>query len=1109
MFNPVDTKTDFTAMERDILEWWERNDIPAKYRMRNAGADKTHSFIDGPITANNPMGVHHAWGRSYKDIFLRFRAMQGYDQRYQNGFDGQGLWIEVEVEKELGFKSKRDIEAFGVGKFVDLCKQRVDRFADIISQQSIRLGYWMDWDDSYHTKSDENNYTIWHFLKTCHQKGWLYEGRDVMPWCPRCGTGLSEHEIVTEGYKEIVHPGLFVKFPLLDADGQESLLVWTTTPWTLTANAAAAVHPEKTYIKVRQDGETLYLIKERESVLKGEYEVLGEVPSSELVGLRYRAPFAELTAQEGVEHHVVAWDEVSETEGTGIVHIAPGAGKEDFALGRENGIPAIAPLDEYGDFVEGFDWLTGQNVYDVNDAIYDSLKSKNAFYNLERYSHRYPVCWRCDSELVFRLVDEWFISMGEKHDKPREELTAEEKANSLRYQIMDVVDDIRWVPEFGYARELDWLRNMDDWMISKKRYYGLALPIYKCGCGWFDVIGSETELQARSVEGWDEFEGNSPHRPWVDAVKIRCDECGSVVERIGDVGNAWLDAGIVSFSTIGYRHDKDYWRKWFPADWISESFPGQFRNWFYSLLTMSTVLENTAPFKSVFSYALMRDDKGEEMHKSKGNAIWFEDAAERMGVDAMRWVFLRQNPALNINFGFRSADEVRRRFIIPLWNVYSFFVTYANIDRYDATAEAPPVSERAELDRWILSELNQVVAEVTDAFENFDPDRAARHVEGFVEYLSNWYVRRSRRRFWKAGILAENADADKHGAYATLYDCLLTLIKLIAPVMPFMTEQMYQNLAGSTGKARESIHLDDFPLADESLIDESLSSATRMIMQLSSMGRAARQKAGIKVRQPVQTMKVLVSSEAGKATVEALSDQLREELNVKDVEVIYDSEGMGSIQFWDWKVSPNMSILGPKYGPRLREITQGLAKMDAREVVTKMLHHQQIVIPSMDESLPPIELGASMDELSRIHDSAPPSSAFLSADAADAKWTGIFDILEERISPEGFAAEEDRGYSVALSTEITPSLRLEGDARELVHGIQNMRRSADFDIADHIVTYYEGSPEIDAVIAAHSEYIRQETLSQELLSHSPADDAYTETLKVNDIQATIGVRRAE
>ena len=1183
MFNPVDTKTDFAAMERDILDWWERNDIPAKYRQRNHGADKTYSFIDGPITANNPMGVHHAWGRSYKDIFLRFRAMQGYDQRYQNGFDGQGLWIEVEVEKELGFGSKRDIEAFGVDKFVDMCKRRVDHFADVISQQSIRLGYWMDWDDSYHTKSDENNYTIWHFLKTCHRKGWLYEGRDVMPWCPRCGTGLSEHEIVTEGYKEIVHPGLFVKFPLLDVpspsmekgkDGsesipspsgeanptvpspsggrlgrgqddskdtsppllggqeKESLLVWTTTPWTLTANAAAAVHPEKTYIKVRQDGETLYLIKELTSILKGDYELLGEVPASELIGARYRAPFAELTAQQGVEHRVIAWDEVSESEGTGIVHIAPGAGKEDFALGGENGIPAIAPLDEYGDFVDGFDWLTGQNVYDVNDAIYDSLKSKGVFYNLERYSHRYPVCWRCDSELVFRLVDEWFISMGEKHDKPREELTASEKANSLRYQIMDVVDTIRWVPDFGYARELDWLRNMDDWMISKKRYYGLALPIYKCGCGWFDVIGSETELQARAVEGWAEFEGNSPHRPWVDAVKIRCNECGGVVSRIGDVGNAWLDAGIVSFSTIGYRHDKDYWRKWFPADWISESFPGQFRNWFYSLLTMSTVLENTAPFKSVFSYALMRDDQGEEMHKSKGNAIWFEDAAERMGVDAMRWVFLRQNPALNINFGFRSADEVRRRFIIPLWNVYSFFVTYANIDRYDATATAPPVSERAELDRWILSELNQLVKEVTDAFENFEPDRAARHVEGFIEYLSNWYVRRSRRRFWKAGILAENADADKHAAYATLYDCLLTLIKLIAPVMPFMTEQMYRNLTGapiipspameegqdggenaaSTSKAwgKESIHLDDYPVADESLIDESLSRATRMIMQLSSMGRAARQKAGIKVRQPVRTMKVLASSASDKATVEALSDQLKEELNVKEVEVIYDSEGMGDIYFWDWKVSPNMRVLGPKYGPRLREITEGLAAMDPRDVVAKLRRREQIVIPSKDEALPPIELARGLPETGSWVAMPPgsvPSAAYLTADD-EPLVNGILNINTEKIAPEGFAAEEDRAYSVALSTEITPALRLEGDARELVHGIQNMRRSAEFDIADHIVTYYESSPELDAVIAAHSDYIRQETLSEDLLSQPPADDAYTETLKVNAIQATIGVRRA-
>ena len=1119
MFNPVNTKADFVGMERDVLEWWDERGIPAKYMARNKGASKTYSFIDGPITANNPMGVHHAWGRSYKDMFLRFRAMQGYDQRYQNGFDGQGLWIEVEVEKELGFQSKRDIEAFGVGKFVDLCKQRVDRFADVITQQSIRLGYWMDWDDSYHTKSDENNYTIWHFLKACHQKGWLYEGRDVMPWCPRCGTGLSEHEIVTEGYREIVHPGLFLKFPLLDAAGDmpESLLVWTTTPWTLTANAAAAVHPDKTYIKAAQNGEVLYLIKERADVLRGDYELLGEVAASALIGRRYQAPFGELAAQEGVEHRVVAWDEVSESEGTGVVHIAPGAGSEDFALGQENDIPAIAPLDEFGDFVDGFDWLTGMNVYDVNDAIYDSLKAKGVFYRVEQYPHRYPVCWRCDSELVFRLVDEWFISMGTKHDKPRDEVSAAEKADSLRYQIMDVVDTISWKPEFGYARELDWLRNMDDWMISKKRYYGLALPIYKCGeCGWFDVIGSETELQERAVEGWDEFAGNSPHRPWVDAVKISCGECGVKVARIADVGNAWLDAGIVSFSTLEYRHDEDYWRKWFPADWISESFPGQFRNWFYSLLTMSTVLQNAAPFRSVFSYALMRDQNGEEMHKSKGNAIWFEDAAEHMGVDAMRWVFLRVNPAHNINFGFRAADEVRRQFIIPLWNMYSFFVTYANIDRYDPSTPAPPVAERAELDRWILSELNQVVAEFTDAMERFEPDRAARSVEGLIEYMSNWYVRRSRRRFWKAGILAGGGDADKLGAYATLHECLVTLVKLVAPVMPFISEQIYQNLVGRSNGAlsngsggRESVHLEDYPIADESLIDESLSRDTRMIMRLSSMGRAVRSRAGIKVRQPLQTMRVLVGSESERAAVQALSAQLRDELNVKEVDVVCASAdgGRGEIGFWDWKVSPNMPVLGPRYGRRMREISAGLAAMDAREVVAAMRAGRKVVIPSADGALPPIELGADAADLARLREGAPQASAYLAADAEGAAAAGALDILEERAAPEGFVAEEGQFYSVALSTDISQELRLEGQAREVVHHIQNMRRSADFNISDYIVTYYQDDEGLGDVIAAHGEYIKQETLSRELLAQPPADGAYVESLDADGIRATIGARR--
>ena len=593
-----------------------------------------------------------------------------------------------------------------------------------------------------------------------------------------------------------------------------------------------------TYVKVRQGDDVLYLIKDRLPVLRGGFEVLEELPGRDLVGVRYAGPFDELPAQQGVEHRVFEWDEVSASEGTGVVHNAPGAGREDFALGKQFGLPVIAPLDESGYFIDGFGGLSGRSVFEVNDDIYASLRDKGLLYHVERYSHRYPVCWRCDTELVWRLVDEWFISMDE-----------------LRGLIAGVTEKITWIPEFGKQRELDWLRNMDDWMISKKRYWGLALPIFRCECGRFEVIGSREELEARAVAGWDEFEGHSPHRPWIDAVKIDCSGCGATVSRIADVGNPWLDAGIVPFSTLGYKTSPEQWREWFPADWISESFPGQFRNWFYSLLTMSTVLEGAEPFRTVFSYALMRDEKGEEMHKSKGNAIWFEEAAERMGVDSMRWLYARHSPAANLNFGYGNADEVRRRFIIPLWNVYSFFVTYANIDRYDPAAAAPPYGERAELDRWILSELNSTVAEVTAALDGFEPDRATRRVEQLIEHLSNWYVRRSRRRFWKAGVLggdgAEDGDADKLGAYATLYECLATIVRLLAPFIPFVTESMYRNLAGPAAGGAESVHLDSYPVADPALIDPRLAEDTRLAMRLSSMGRAARSKAGIKVRQPL------------------------------------------------------------------------------------------------------------------------------------------------------------------------------------------------------------------------------------------------------------------
>ena len=1049
MFKPVPSKIDFVQMEKDLLAWWDECGIVEKYLIRNDGSGKRFSFVDGPITANNPMGVHHAWGRTYKDIFQRYKTMQGFEQRYQNGFDGQGLWIEVNVEKDLGMTSKTDIEEFGVGKFVDLCKERVRRFADVQTQQSVRLGYWMDWDNSYHTMSDENNYTIWHFLKVCHEKGYIYEGRDVMPWCPRCGTGISHHEIVTEGYKDITHPSLYVRFPLIDRPG-ESLLIWTTTPWTLTSNVAVAAHPDLTYVKVRAKGtgpngedETLYLVKSRLEALKADCEVIQEIKGRELEGLRYHGPFDELPAQDGVEHRVILWDEVSESDGTGLVHSAPGAGEEDYALSKEYDLPAIAPLDEFGQFVDGFGDLTGLSVFDAPRPIYRSLREKGALYRLDQITHRYPVCWRCDTELVFRLVDEWFISMDE-----------------LRHDIAEVTKKITWIPDFGMGRELDWLRNMDDWMISKKRYYGLALPIYKCrDCGHFEVIGSEVELKERAVEGWDRFEGHSPHRPWIDEVKIACEECGTTVSRIKDVGNPWLDAGIVTFSTLGYRHDKDYWRKWFPADLISESFPGQFRNWFYSLLTMSTALENTEPFRANFTYATLMDEKGEEMHKSKGNAIEFEEGADKMGVDAMRWMYSGTNPASNLFFGFGRADETRRRMLIPLWNVYSFFTTYANIDGYTPNTPAPPVEERPELDRWIISELNELIRTATAALDRYDPQTAVREIDEFVERLSNWYVRRSRRRFWKSEV-----DTDKVAAFATLHECLTTLIKLMAPFVPFVTEEIYQNIGRNGGP--ESVHLEDWPVADESLIDTRLDDATRLAMRLSSLGRAARSKAGIKVRQPVSSVAFKLRSDAERDILEQVAPQVRDELNAKEISVLDDVSTVANLE-----IKPNFQLLGPKYGRDVGQVVGTISNAEPSEVFRAVSANRQVTIG--DYTLEPDEIVVSATD------------------------------------KEGYSVIAEQGYSAAVTTEITPDLQLEGRARELVHQVQNMRRDAGFDIADRITTYYTGDPAIDDVIAVHGGYIRQETLSDDLIRSAPPDDAHAASHRINGLQAALGVVAVE
>jgi len=1146
-FRDVPNRVDFPVQERELLKFWQENKSFEKLRSMRKG-QQPWSFIDGPITANNPMGVHHGWGRTYKDLMQRFRAMQGYDLRYQNGFDCQGLWVEVEVEKEKGFKSKKDIENFGLEGFVRLCKARVLRYAAVQTEQSVRLGYWMDWNEpdrlrwladrllenpyevitvqgpdgpvtdtvemivgrlglpelggSYFTFSNENNYMIWTFLKKCWEKGWVYRGVDVMPWCPRCATGISQHEIVTDGYAELTHRSVTLRFPLRGGNGEqrreaqtglpESLLVWTTTPWTLSSNVAAAVGPELTYARVRQGDEVFYLAKGTLHMLKTQYELLGELKGSELIGWAYNGPFDDLPAanqvgghtqlpelSKGVSvsasqaHRVIPWDEVGETEGTGIVHIAPGCGAEDFQLGREFGLPLVAPLTEEGVFVDGFGWLSGMHVSDVAEPIFENLKQKQILYRITSYTHRYPTCWRCKTELVFRLVDEWFISMGEVYDKPREQLTADEKSRSLRYQIMDVVDQIKWIPDFGYAREMDWLRNMHDWMISKKRYWGLALPIWMCDCGHFEVIGDEKELRSRAQAGWDVFEGHTPHRPFVDAVKLACPKCGGLMSRVPDVGNPWLDAGIVPFSTLQYRKGPEFWQKWYPAQWITESFPGQFRNWLYSLLAMATVVNQSPPFLRNFGFNTLLSEDGRPMHKSWGNSIEFNEAADKMGVDVMRWLYATQKPENDLLFGYHRGDEARRQFLIPLWNAYSFFVTYANLDGWtpDSAFDPDNPDGRAPasanlLDRWIIARLNQLVEYVTANMEESDFMDAANAIGVFVDDLTNWYVRRSRRRFWKS-----EQDSDKNDAYATLYHVLVKLMRLLAPFTPFMTESMYQNLVrGVRDNAYDSVHHTRWPQAEKSVIDQSLLENMSLARSVASLGLAARSTSNLKVRQPLARAMAFVAG--GKRTLSSeLVDIIVDELNVKAFDFV---EEAGKLV--NFKVMPDNKLLGPRFGAQFPQVRAAFAALDPAQVAVSVQAGQPV----------------SLDVAGQVVELAPA------------------EVIVQTNPIEGLAVATDRGITVAIDAVLTEELKAEGLAREIVRRVQEMRKKAAFNIDDRFFTYYqiEGTDSgIRAVLKQWADYICAETLTIDLAEAPAPSEAYVEIHQVDGQAITLAVRR--
>ncbi|QDT65497.1 class I tRNA ligase family protein [Calycomorphotria hydatis] len=1188
MFEKV-TDAKFLAGEHEVLKFWTERDIFGKLRQQNVGKTKW-SFLDGPITANNPMGVHHAWGRTYKDAYQRFHAMRGEELRYQNGFDCQGLWVEVEVQKEFGLDTKEDIHKFGVDCFVHECKKRVLRFAARQTEQSVRLGYWMDWDlpdtlrkladgigtdeqlsidtptgetvtgtaeelvaklgtpqwgGSYFTFSTENNETIWTFLKKCFDRKKVYRGYDVMPWGGKTGSAYSQME-VNDGRKLTTHRSVFVRFPLIDRvvsdqssvvsgeetdnrklttenSPQEYLLVWTTTPWTLTSNVAAAVNPELDYIRIKakKDGAIYYFAKdnleskraEREfkegfgrpewawpkgvSKLKtlaqifkeqGGYEEQGTVKGAEMIGWRYCGVFDDLQAQQtpggvpedprmiektGVGCHAVidggrdtkGNPNVTAGEGTGIVHIAPGCGDIDHKMGEENGLVAIAPLDEAARFMDGFGDFTGMDATDPATAklVFEKLKAGGFHVADEEYPHIYPHCWRTGTELIFRLVDEWFIDMD------------------WRDEIKAVVDEITWLPESiqGKERENEWLTNMRDWMISKKRFWGLALPI------WinpddptdFEVIGSLEELKERAVEGWDAFEGHTPHKPWIDAVKIKSEKTGTVLSRIEDVGNPWLDAGITPFSTMGYNHNREEWEKWYPADFVTECFPGQFRNWFYSLLALSTMMRHDEtddpklkrPFKTLLGHRLVMDERGQPMHKSDGTAIWFEEAAEQLGVDTLRWMYLSQSPAQDLRFGTRHpdqpteittpegkikqtkdgfetclvtsgpADETRRQILIPLWNSYSFFVNYARLDEFDPSATPIPVKVRPEGDRWILSELQHLIRRSNDAYAAFDAQSACDAAEFFIDDLSNWYIRRNRRRFWRGK--GEN-DTDKNAAYQTLYHVLVELTKVLAPAIPFLSERVYQNLVrGVDDAAPESVHLCEYPQPDESLENEQLRFNAATAQKVVKLGHKLREEAGHRVRQPLGELRYTAGDKEAKA-IEHLSDVIADELNVKE---LTRSESLGDIVKYTYK--PNLKTLGPKYGKLLGKIRKELPGID----------------PALLEPL-----RAQL-----------PVALMLAGEQVE---LGPEDVMIGTEQSTEWVAGDDEGVQVALSTHLTDDLIHEGIARDFVRQVQQMRKEADLEIENRItIQFHTQSDDVSEALENWSDYIRNETLADSLV----------------------------
>lgn len=1015
MYHKVSTDLSSVEREKAITAFWKENDIFQK-SMKNREGQENFTFFDGPPTANGKPHIGHVLTRAVKDLIPRYRTMKGYHVLRKAGWDTHGLPVELEVEKQLGISGKPQIEKYGIEDFIKKCKDSVFTYQSEWEEMSDRVGFWADMNDPYVTYHNDYIESVWWALRQIWDKGLLYKGHKIMPYCPRCGTSLSSHE-VAQGYKDVKENSLIVKFKIPNQENAY-ILAWTTTPWTLPSNVALCVNPGETYVKVQiEDGSTYILAKALVKSVFGDTEVqeIETYRGTDLCGMEYE-PLYTFIKPDGKAYYIIADNYVTMDDGTGIVHIAPAFGEDDSRVCKENGLPFICHVNTQGKFVPETGEWSGLFVKDTDKLVIRDLKERNQCFAVIPFEHSYPFCWRCDTPLLYYACDTWFIKM-----------------TAVRDQLLKNNETVNWLPDnIKHGRFGNFLENIIDWGLSRSRYWGTPLPIWECSCGHRHVIGSIQELKEMGINCPEDIE---LHKPYVDQVKLRCPECGGEMTRVSEVIDCWFDSGSMPFAQWHYPFEnKEKFEENFPANFISEAVD-QTRGWFYTLMAISTLLFDKAPYKNVIVLGHVQDDKGVKMSKHKGNVILPMDILNAQGSDAVRWYFYSNSaPWLPNRFSAKNVSESQRKFLGTLWNTYAFYVLYAEIDQFDPTKYRLEDCKLTVMDRWILSKLNHVIDDVDKNLGSYHITEATRAITEFTDELSNWYVRRCRGRYWGSAL-----SEDKIAAYMTLYTTLVTFSKVCAPFIPFMTEEIYQNLVLSVdASAPESVHLCDFPKAQADFDNPEIEQEMDAIRKIVMLGRACRNEANIKNRQPLSKLYIQTENKVNAA----YNDIILEELNIKEVAFTDQAS-----DFITYHFKPQMRTVGPKYGKLMRPIFDEIAKMDGAAVMDQL------------NSGEPLTLTVDGTEVS----------------------IGKEDVLIETLQKDGFVSTSDQGFTVVLDTNLTDALIAEGFGREFISKVQTMRKDSGFEVTDHIHVCYSGSDKLKAVIADFEEEIKAQLLAETIV----------------------------